>query len=62
MGKQIINIQKLANHLGISVLKAYELTKTPGFPSIRIGIRIIILIEEFKRWLKENNSNKEGVN
>ena len=46
MEKQTISVQELAKQLGISVPKAYELTKTPGFPSI---------------WLKENSSNKEGV-
>lgn len=61
MEKQTISVQELASQLGISVPKAYELTKTPGFHSIRIGTRIIIPIEEFKRWLKENSSNKEGV-
>ena len=50
MEKQTISVQELAKQLGISVPKAYELTKTPGFPSIRIGTRIIIPIEEFKRW------------
>ena len=60
MEKQTISVQELANQLGISVPKAYKLTKTPGFPSIRIGTRIIIPIDEFKRWLKENSSNKEG--
>ena len=32
MEKQTINVQELVSQLGISVPKAYELTKTPGFP------------------------------
>ncbi len=58
MEKQTISVQELANQLGISVPKAYELTRTPGFPSIRIGTRIIIPIEEFKKWLKETSLKK----
>ena len=53
MEKQTISVQELASQLVISVPKAYELTKPPGFSSIRIGTRIIIPIEEFKRWLKD---------
>lgn len=60
MEKTTMNVQELVMQLGISIPKAYELTRTPGFPSIRIGTRIIIPIEEFKKWLKET-SLKEGV-
>ncbi len=55
MEKTTINVQELAMQLGISIPKAYELTRTPGFPSIRIGTRIVIPIEEFKKWLKESS-------
>lgn len=34
---------------GISLPKAYELVKTPGFPTIRI--RAGLLIEAYKEWL-----------
>ena len=37
--------------MGISLPKAYELVKTPGFPSIRIGTRILIPIDAFREWL-----------
>ena len=43
-----MTVQELSVQLGISIPKAYELTKTPGFPSIRIGTRIIIPIDEYK--------------
>lgn len=55
MEKTTINVQELAMQLGISIPKAYELTRTPGFPSIRIGTRIVIPVEEFKKWLKESS-------
>ena len=37
MDKQTISVQELSSQLGISLPKAYELVKTPGFPVIRIG-------------------------
>ena len=61
MEKSTMSVQELAIQLGISIPKAYELTKTPGFPSIRIGSRIIIPIEEYKKWLQETSTVKEGV-
>lgn len=57
-----MTVQELSVQLGISIPKAYELTKTPGFPSIRIGTRIIIPIDEYKKWLQETSKSKEGVN
>ena len=50
--------QELSSQMGISLPKAYELVKTPGFPSIRIGTRILIPIDAFREWLVIT-SNKE---
>ena len=41
--------------MGISLPKAYELVKEPGFPTIRIGARILIPIEAYKEWLLRNS-------
>lgn len=63
MEKTTINVQELAMQLGISIPKAYELTRTPGFPSIRIGTRIVIPVEEFKKWLKDSSGGaKDEIN
>ena len=40
-----MSVQELSAQMGISLPKAYELVKTPGFPTIRIGARILIPIE-----------------
>ena len=37
MEKTTISVQELSAQMGISLPKAYELVKTPGFPTIRIG-------------------------
>ena len=54
----IFTPQELSSQMGISLPKAYELVKTPGFPSIRIGTRILIPIDAFREWLVIT-SNKE---
>ena len=41
----------------ICLPKAYELVKTPGFPTIRIGARILIPIEAYKEWLVRTSIN-----
>lgn len=58
MEKTTRSVQELSTQMGISLPKAYELVKTPGFPSIRIGTRILIPIDAFREWLVIT-SNKE---
>ena len=45
MEKTTMSVQELYAQMGISLPKAYELVKTLGFPTIRIGARIFIPIE-----------------
>lgn len=51
MEKETMSVQELSSQMGISLPKAYELVKTPGFPSIRIGTRILIPVDAFREWL-----------
>lgn len=37
MEKTTMSVQELSAQMGISLPKTYELVKTPGFPTIRIG-------------------------
>lgn len=57
MDKMTMSVQELSAQMGISLPKAYELVKTPGFPIIRIGTRILIPVEAFKTWLVINCAN-----
>lgn len=57
MEKTTISVQKLSAQIGISLPKAYELVKAPGFPTIRIGARILIPIEAYKEWLVRTSIN-----
>ena len=50
MEKTTMSVQELSAQMGISLPKAYELVRTPGFPTIRIGARILIPIEAYKEW------------
>lgn len=59
MEKTTMSVREMADRMGISLPKAYELVKEPDFPSIRIGTRILIPIEAFNEWLIIT-SNKEA--
>ena len=57
MEKTTMIVQDLSAQMGISLPKAYELVKTPGFPTIRIGTRILIPVDAFKHWLFKQSNN-----
>ena len=57
MDKETMSVQELSTRMGISLPKAYELVKQPGFPVIHIGARILIPIDAFKEWLIINSQN-----
>jgi len=58
MERMTMSVQELSAQMGISLPKAYELVKTPGFPTLRIGTRILIPIDAYKEWLMKNAMQK----
>ncbi len=58
--KSVLSVQELARQMGISLPKAYELAKEPGFPTIRIGTRILIPTEGFHDWLRQKSASNEA--
>lgn len=58
MEKTTMSVQELSSLMGISLPKAYELTKVPGFPVIRIGTRILIPVDAYKEWLVKESMQK----
>lgn len=63
MEKTTMSVQELSAQMGISLPKAYELVKSPGFPTIRIGTRILIPVNAYKEWLlKTRHTDNESTN
>jgi excisionase family DNA binding protein len=58
MERTTMSVQELSAQMGISLPKAYELVKTPGFPTLRIGTRILIPIDAYKSWLIKQSTGK----
>ena len=46
-----LNVKQLADLLGVSDSSVYELIQEDGFPSLRIGKRIVIPKEELREWI-----------
>ena len=60
MDKSTMSVQELSAHMGISLPKAYELVKQPGFPTLRIGTRILIPVEGFHAWLRAKSKSGDA--
>lgn len=47
----MLNAEMLRDILGISLTSVYELLHEKGFPSIKIGNRIVVPKEKFIEWI-----------
>jgi len=50
MSESNLNVKEIAAALGIGMTKAYELVNQPGFPSFRIGRKILASAEDLRTW------------
>ena len=56
---QEVSVSEVAAVLGISQAGAYELVRTDGFPSLKVGSRIVVPKEKFIEWIDENTAKKQ---
>lgn len=47
-----LNAGMVANLLGVSPSTAYELMHEEGFPSLRIGNRLVVPKDKFQSWVE----------
>ena len=47
-----LNAATVAKVLGIAPSSAYELLHEDGFPSLRIGSRLVVPKEQFRLWVE----------
>ena len=52
----MLNVQMSANILGISRTKSYELVSSKGFPSLKLGNRIVVPKDQFIEWIRQNTN------
>ena len=49
-----LNAELVAKALGVSPSSGYELMHEAGFPTLRIGSRMVVPKEKFIRWVEEH--------
>ena len=49
----MLSVPEVAEVLGISRAGAYELARSKGFPSLKIGSRIVIPKDKLIEWIDE---------
>ena len=54
----MLSVKELATVLGVSRTSAYELTKTKGFPILKIGSRVVIPKERLIEWIDKNTGSR----
>lgn len=50
----ILNAEAVAAVLGISLTSAYELMHQPGFPTLKLGRRLVVPKEDLISWIRRN--------
>ena len=50
-----LNAVDVAKALGLSRVGAYNLMNSEGFPTLKVGKRLIVSKENFVRWINQNS-------
>lgn len=53
-----LNVVQVATVLGISRAGAYELVHSEGFPTLKIGSRIVVPKDKLREWIDANTVQK----
>ncbi len=56
---QMFSVAQLSQVLSISRTAAYDLAKEDGFPSVKVGGRVLIHREKFLKWLEKKLKEKK---
>ncbi len=49
-----LNAKLVAKVLGVSPSSGYELMHEEGFPTLRVGSRMVVPKEKFVQWVEQN--------
>ena len=55
----MLSVPEVAAVLGISQAGAYELVRTDGFPSLKVGSRIVVPKEKYIEWIDKKTAKKQ---
>ncbi len=54
-----LNAETVAKTLGVSPATSYELLHESGFPSLKIGNRIVVPKEQFIQWVQAHTGGSD---
>ena len=54
-----LNAKMVADLLGISPSSGYELMHEKGFPTLKIGSRLVVPKDKFFSWVEENSGGSD---
>lgn len=57
--KLTISVSDLGKYLGIGRTLAYQLSRSEGFPILKVGKRVLVPIEGLKEWVNKNSAKEE---
>ena len=60
MDKGTMTAKELQDFLGIGRAQAYELCASEGFPSFRIGRKVLISRRGLDEWMREREEGKKN--
>jgi excisionase family DNA binding protein len=60
MEKYALKVEEVGEILGISRASAYNLARSKGFPSLRVGKRLIVPREAFFRWMETKINDNDA--
>lgn len=52
--KLTCTVEEMGQRLGVSRKTAYDLSRSEGFPVLRIGRRVLIPLKQLEEWIAEN--------
>lgn len=55
--KKTMTVKEFAELMGIGYIKAYELTRSKGFPCIKVGKKILIITSKIDEWIENSIGN-----
>ena len=58
MDKKIITVKEMSKKYGFGMNYAYQLANAEGFPMIKTGRKINILVDKVDAWLEMNIGSK----
>ena len=55
----MLTVPEMGEALGISRAAAYQLVRSKGFPSLKVGTRILVPKDKLIKWINEQTEENE---